>query len=146
VFAATSARFGHPEQTLGLTTLIGGVQRVAERAGRNFAAELAYAFEPYTAEVMHQRGLVNRVVAEEALDEQALAMAKRLASGPTRAIAANKALLRLWSQGGVEAADAALVDLSMPVVESEDAKRGLKSALDAMAKGIKRPDLEFEGR
>jgi enoyl-CoA hydratase/carnithine racemase len=89
---------------------------------------------------------VNRVVADEVLEEQALDMAKRLASGPTRAIAANKALLRLWSQGGVEAADAALVDLSMPVVESEDAKQGLKSALDAMAKGIKRPTLVFEGR
>jgi hypothetical protein len=34
----------------------------------------------------------------------------------------------------------------MPVVESEDAKQGLKSALDAMAKGIKRPTLVFEGR
>jgi len=55
-------------------------------------------------------------------------MAKRLASGPTRAIAANKALLRLWSQGGVEAADAApRRSFDAGRSRSEDAKQGLKS-------------------
>jgi enoyl-CoA hydratase/carnithine racemase len=34
IVAAESARFGHPEQTLGIVTILGGVYRVAESAGR----------------------------------------------------------------------------------------------------------------
>src|SRR5258708_24919417 len=30
IFAATSARFGHPEQSLAVVTLLGGIYRVAE--------------------------------------------------------------------------------------------------------------------
>jgi enoyl-CoA hydratase/carnithine racemase len=33
IFAASGATFGHPEQTLGIVTLLGGIYRVAERAG-----------------------------------------------------------------------------------------------------------------
>jgi len=40
VLAAQSSTFGHREQTLGITTLMGGIYRVAERAGHAFAAEL----------------------------------------------------------------------------------------------------------
>ena len=34
IFASASAAFGHPEQTLGIVTLLGGIYRVAERVGR----------------------------------------------------------------------------------------------------------------
>src|SRR5258705_9660561 len=39
IFAGTSARFGHPEQSLGIVTMLGGVQRLAERVGKAFALE-----------------------------------------------------------------------------------------------------------
>ena len=39
IFAAESAAFGHPEQSIGIVTVLGGVYRVAERAGRSFATE-----------------------------------------------------------------------------------------------------------
>jgi enoyl-CoA hydratase/carnithine racemase len=39
IIAAESAHFGHPEQTLGIVTLLGGIYRVAERAGRARAFE-----------------------------------------------------------------------------------------------------------
>jgi enoyl-CoA hydratase/carnithine racemase len=41
IVAGESARFGHPEQSLGIVTVLGGVYRVAERAGRAFASEWA---------------------------------------------------------------------------------------------------------
>jgi hypothetical protein len=41
IFAGASARFGHPEQSIGIITLLGGVYRIAERAGRLCAIEWA---------------------------------------------------------------------------------------------------------
>lgn len=146
IVATKSATFAHPEQSLGITTLVGGVYRVAERAGRAFAAELAYTSDPVSAETLHQRGIVNRVVADDALEEEAGALVLRLGNGPTRAHAAHKALLRLWALGGVQAADEVIFDIQMPLFETEDTKRGLQSAMDALARGIKRPTLTFEGR
>lgn len=146
ILAAGSARFAHPEQTLGITTIIGGAYRVAERAGRAFAAELAFTSDPVDAATMHLRGIVNHVVDEGALEQEATALVRRLAKGPTRAHAAHKAMLRLWALGGVQAADEAIFDIQMPLFETEDTKRGLQSAMDALSRGVKRPVLDFEGR
>src|SRR5246127_2888728 len=69
ILAGESACFGHPEQTLGLVTLLGGIYRVAERAGRSRASEWALTSEQVPAAVMAAAGVVNRVVADEALLE-----------------------------------------------------------------------------
>lgn len=50
---------------------------------------------------MERYGVVNRVVEDKALIEEATAFAKRLAKGPTRAHAAHKTLLRTWATGGI---------------------------------------------
>ena len=91
IFAADSARFGHPEQTQGIVALFGGIYRVAERAGRSRAAEWALTSEQVPASVMAAAGVVNRTVADEALAPEATAFAQKLAKGPTRAYAAYKA-------------------------------------------------------
>lgn len=56
LFAGESARFGHPEQTLGIVTLLGGIHRVAARAGRARAMEWALTSEPVPAAEMAQPG------------------------------------------------------------------------------------------
>lgn len=146
IFAGASARFGHPEQTLGIVTLLGGIYRVAERAGRARAAEMAFTSEPVPASTMQQYGVVNRVYDDAALLEQATAFARRLAKGPTRAHAAHKALLRAWAVGGVAAADETMFDIAMPLFETEDVKAGLRSAVDALNAGRPRPAMDFKGR
>src|SRR5271169_3761414 len=67
IFAGASARFGHPEQTLGIITLLGGIYRVAERAGRARAAEWAMTSEQVPAATMERFGVVNRVVPDAEL-------------------------------------------------------------------------------
>lgn len=146
IFAAESARFGHPEQTLGLVTLLGGIYRVAERAGRSRAAEWALTSEQVPASVMASAGVVNRIVPDEALVHEATAFAQRIAKGPTRAHAAHKALLRAWAIGGITAADEAVLDIAMPLFETEDVKTGLSSAVDALTAGRPRSVLQFQGR
>ena len=84
IFAGASTRFGHPEQSIGIVTLLGGIYRIAERAGRSRAIEWALTSEQVPAAVMERYGVVNCVVEDKALIEEATAFAKRLAKGPTR--------------------------------------------------------------
>ncbi|MFE4967360.1 enoyl-CoA hydratase/isomerase family protein [Streptomyces sp. NPDC056660] len=146
IFAAQSARFGHPEQSLGLVTLLGGIYRAASRAGQARASEWALTSEQISATSMAEAGVVNRVLADSALDREATAFARRLTSGPTRAYAAHKALLRAWRLGGTAAADEAMFDIALPLFETEDAKAGLASAVNALRAGQPRPVLDFSGR
>jgi enoyl-CoA hydratase/carnithine racemase len=146
IFAGESSTFGHPEQTLGIVTVLGGVYRVAERAGRSRAAEWAMSSERVPASTMERFGVVNRVVPDAELLQQARAFAQKVAGGPTRAYAAHKALLRSWALGGTAAADDAMFDIAMPLFETEDVQRGLKSAVDALKAGRPRPVLDFKGR
>jgi enoyl-CoA hydratase/carnithine racemase len=146
IFASASSAFGHPEQTLGIVTLLGGIYRVAERAGRTRASEWALTSEKVPASTMERFGIVNRVVDDASLIAEATAFAEKLAQGPTRAYAAHKALLRAWAVGGVAAADEVMFDVAMPLFETEDVKAGLRSAVNALKAGNPRPVLEFKGR
>jgi enoyl-CoA hydratase/carnithine racemase len=146
IFAAEWARFGHPEQTLGIVTLLGGIYRVAERAGRSRASEWALTSEEVPAPVMAAAGVVNRVVSDGALLPEATAFAQRVAKGPARAYATHKALLRAWAVGGIDAADEAMVDMAMPLFETQDVKAALTSAVHALEAGEPRPAFAFQGR
>jgi len=145
ILAAESAHFGHPEQTIAITTIMGGIYRVAERAGRARAMEWALTSERIPARVMADAGVINRVVADDVLQKDAMVFAKKLAQGPTRAHAAHKALLRTWSVGGVAAADQAMFDVSMPLFETHDAQTALRDAVEALAEGRARPEFDFRG-
>jgi enoyl-CoA hydratase/carnithine racemase len=145
ILAAANATFGHPEQTLGIVTLLGGIYRVAERAGRARASEWAMTSQPVPAAEMERFGVVNRVVAADDLDQVARSFVQKLAQGPTRAYAAHKALLRIWAVAGVGAADEAMFDIAMPLFETNDVQTGIRSAVDALRAGTPRPALRFNG-
>lgn len=145
VFAGESATFGHPEQTLGVVTLLGGIYRVAERAGRARAAEWAMTSERVPAATMERFGVVNRVLPDARLLDETRAFAHKVAKGPTRAHATHKALLRAWTTGGVATADEAMFDIAMPLFQTSDVQRGLRSAVDALNAGKPRPVLDFQG-
>jgi enoyl-CoA hydratase/carnithine racemase len=95
---------------------------------------------------MERYGVVNRVVEDNALIQEATAFAKRLAKGPTRAHAAHKALLRTWATGGIAAADEAIFDIAIPLFETEDVKSALPLAIEAFRAGKPRPAFDFRGR
>lgn len=145
VYAAESSRFGHPEQSIGLTTLLGGVYRMAARVGWARAFEWSMTSEQVPAATMAQAGVVNHVVSDAEVLAAARSFAVTLASGPTRAYAVNKALLRAWADGGVSGADNVLFDLAMPLFETDDVRRGISSAVSALRAGKPRPALDFTG-
>jgi hypothetical protein len=95
---------------------------------------------------MMKHGVVNRVVPDSELEQSARQLALHAAGGATRAYAAHKALLRIWAEAGVAAADTAMFDIAMPLFETEDVRRGIPSAVDALKAGRPRPAIDFQGR
>jgi enoyl-CoA hydratase/carnithine racemase len=146
LIAGESTRFSHSEQTVAFLTVVGGVYRVAERAGRLLAYQWALTSEQIPAKVAAQHGLVNRIVPDDAGRAEALAFAKKIAAGATKAHAAHKALLRAWSVGGIAAADDVMFDLTSHILESEDTRRGIVNAVEALVAGKPRPIIEFHNR
>ncbi|MGF6652231.1 enoyl-CoA hydratase/carnithine racemase [Paraburkholderia youngii] len=145
VFATETARFGHPEQSLGIVTVVGGIYRIAERVGRTKAMEWALTSEQVPAAVMERYGVVNRVVPDAKLVNETMAFASKLAAGPTRAHAAHKALLRLWATGGVTTADEAMFDISLPLFESKDVQLALPASVEAFLAKQPHPAFPFTG-
>lgn len=141
IWAAEGALLGLVEAVIGATPFGGGTQRLVARAGAGRAAEAVLTGRPYPAETMRDWGVVNRVVAADALHEKALSFAQRLAAGPTVAHAATKRMIRLAVDEGVEAADAALPKIGARVMASEDLQNGARTLLE------KGPgNASFEGR
>ncbi len=98
VIAAESAAFGLPEIGHGIPTPMGAAL-VAFRANRAVARELTQTGRSIGAAEAHRLGLIDEVVAPEALRERALARARLHATSAAAAYAGNKH----WINRGVRA-------------------------------------------
>ncbi len=145
IWAAASARFGQLEATIGTTTLLGGVQRLTERAGPSRAREIIYTAELYDAATFERWNIVNRVVQDDALESETRAFAERLANGPTLAYAAGKRLVRAFLEGGVRAADKVVDEVAPPLFQSEDMRAGVAALVEHGARNF-RDKVVFRGR
>ncbi len=67
IYAATSAKMGLPEVSLGLIPGFGGTQRLARAIGTRRAKELIMSGRKITADEALQMGLVNKVCHDHAL-------------------------------------------------------------------------------
>jgi enoyl-CoA hydratase len=130
LWAAEGARFGLVEKVVGITPLMGGTQRMAERAGSARAREFVYSGELYDAPTLHAWGVVNRVVGEDELLESARAFAAELAAGPTVAHAATKAIVRVQADHGTRAADERTASLTSHLFETHDSRNAVQSFLE----------------
>lgn len=78
--ASQKARFGQPEVNLGLIPGYAGTQRLARLVGKGRALEMILAGDPISADEAYRIGLVNRVVAPDALVEECRTLAKKILS------------------------------------------------------------------
>src|SRR5246127_3151183 len=129
MWAASSARFGQVEASIGTTTLLGGVQRLAERAGPSRAREIIYTADQYDAATFERWNIVNRVVPDEVFESQVRTFAERLASGPTLAFAAGKKFVRAYLEGGIRKADKMVDELDTELFDSADMRAGVQALL-----------------
>ena len=82
VIASETARFGQPEINVGLIPGAGGTQRLTRTVGKFKAMEMVLTGAMIDAAEAERRGLANRVVAPEALLDEAKKIAFELASKP----------------------------------------------------------------
>jgi enoyl-CoA hydratase/carnithine racemase len=145
IWAAASARLGQLEATIGTTTLLGGVQRLAERAGSARAREIIYTADPYDAATFERWNIVNRVVPDDGFDSQTRAFAARLANGPTLAYAAGKRMVRAYLDSGIRAADKVVDEVAPPLFQSEDMRAAVAALVEYGARNF-RDKVVFQGR
>jgi enoyl-CoA hydratase/carnithine racemase len=144
--AADNAVFRCVEVTTAMLPIAGALQRLAERVGRARASRFAMLGEPIPGAYAGALGIATHVVPDAQLDSEANALAHRLASGPTRSYAATRTLLKALSGGGVAAADAVMLDVSMDLYNSRDAQAGFANSAKAFDANVEPPEMVFEGK
>jgi len=102
IVAAESAYFLLAFVNIGLVPDGGSSLFLPARIGMARASELAMLGERLPAAKALEWGLINRVVADEQLEQEAGALAARMAAGPTRSYAGSKRQLNNWLYARME--------------------------------------------
>lgn len=129
IVAADTAVMGLPESSLGLIPLLGGVQRVVQRAGAGRAKEIAMLARRHDAKTFEKWGLVNLVTSEAEIAEASLSFARQLSVGATVAMQCIKTLAQAAVREGVKAADLRQIAINDLMWASADAKSGIEAYL-----------------
>jgi enoyl-CoA hydratase/carnithine racemase len=79
--AGQSSRFGIPVNKLGLTMAYGELMGLLALVGKAVALEILLEGRVFDAEEAYRKGLVNRVVPDARVEEEAYATARRIADG-----------------------------------------------------------------
>lgn len=106
--ASPRARFGEVWVRIGCVPALGGMYLLPRLVGLGRAVEMIMTGELVGADEACRIGLVNRVVPESVLLDEAVALAHRLAAGPPRALALVKAGLDQAGGGLTAALESAL--------------------------------------
>jgi enoyl-CoA hydratase/carnithine racemase len=129
IVAADTSFMSLPEATLGLLPLMGGVQRVAERAGTARAKEMAMFGRRYDPKTLERWGIINLVTAEAELGQASMSYARQLGAGATVALKCIKNLANISAREGSAAADAQQVAMNNVIFGSTDAVDGVDAFL-----------------
>ena len=94
VYAAPAATFSTPFLDLGLVPEAGSSLLAPRLMGPQRAFEMLVLGEKFSAERAREAGLVNEIVAQEALEDKVIGAAERLAKKPPEALAIARRLVR----------------------------------------------------
>jgi enoyl-CoA hydratase/carnithine racemase len=130
IVAADTAEVGLVETSLGLFPLMGGIARVATRAGQARAKEMVLLGRRYSTATLQQWGVINQVVKADALAETAMALGQQLAAGPTSAYRVIRQIAGHTMSHGVYEADELSLALSADIWHTADARASLASVRD----------------
>jgi 2-(1,2-epoxy-1,2-dihydrophenyl)acetyl-CoA isomerase len=109
----------------------GGVSWMLPRVlGRGRALEMFYTAEPISAQDMERFGLVNRVVAKDAVEPECRALAERLAAAAPRALAAAKRAVNFAEGSTFEDAVEFESYLQESCAASDDFREGVTAFLE----------------
>jgi enoyl-CoA hydratase/3-hydroxyacyl-CoA dehydrogenase len=124
--ASYSATFGQPEISLGIIPGFGGTQRLPRLVGPAKALEMNLTGEPISADDAFEHGLVNRIVPDHELFDEALSWARKLSGQAPLAV---EQIKQVSHAGDL---DQGIVDEKLAFATafgSEDAKEGIGAFL-----------------
>ena len=138
-FAAEGAKFGQPEITLGITPGFGGTQRLARAVGMGWAKYLVLSGRVLRADEAYRIGLVQAVFPKNELMEQAMKLARELASRSPLAMRYCKQAVTRSLDVDIDAGAEIERDLFALCFASEDQREG-------MAAFLEKREAVFKGR
>ena len=124
--AAYSASFGQPEIDLGIIPGFGGTQRLPRLVGPAKALEMNATGEPISADEAFEYGLVNRIVPDHELFDEALGWGRKLAG---KAPVALEQIKRVSHAGDLDEGIEAEKQGFLTAFTSEDAREGISAFL-----------------
>jgi enoyl-CoA hydratase/carnithine racemase len=127
--AGASCRLGMPEIRVGIPSVIEAAL-LPGLIGWGRTAELLLTGETIGAEAAERWGLVNRVVADDALDAEVAVWAGRLLALPADALRLQKALLRRWRQTDLDSAIALSMEAFARAYATDEPRRAMQAFLD----------------
>lgn len=139
IYASDNASFGLPETTLGLIPGFGGTQRLARLIGPNQAKELIFTGKMISATDAKTLGIVNQVVAAEALMDAVTATAQNIVAKGRVSIRAAKQAVNYGLNVDLATGLQIEQDAFSLCMASQDAQEGTRAFLDK-----RKP--EFKGR
>jgi enoyl-CoA hydratase len=139
VIAAKSAKIGQPEINLGISPGFGGTQRLPRLVGRMKAKELLLTGKNLSAEEAYTIGLVNKVVDDEALLEEAEKLATNIAKKSSVQTNFIKALVNTGIDIDLNSANSLEISYFSSSFSTHDQKEGMKAFLEK-----RKPD--FKGK
>jgi 2-(1,2-epoxy-1,2-dihydrophenyl)acetyl-CoA isomerase len=125
--ASEAATFGQNFAKVGLFPDYGGTFFLPQLIGPSKAAEMFYTGDMIDARTAMQLGMVSTVVSAAKLDEEALAVARKIADGPPLAVKAAKQVLFGSQRKELEEALEKEVKYQMKCFVSEDCREGVRA-------------------
>ena len=127
---AEDAVFGLPEITLGVIPGAGGTQRLPRLIGSSRAKELIFTGRSIKGVEAVAIGLASRAVPADQVYSTALELARRLAAGPTEALAAAKRVIDDGLDGPLVAGLELESQKFAELFSTQDARVGMQSFLE----------------
>ena len=138
-YASAKAKFGQPEVGLGITPGYCGTQRMARICGKAKAMELILTGEMINAEEAKNIGLVSKVCEPEALMEEAMTLANKIAKNAPLAVKYSTQAIKRGIEVSMEEGIKIENELFAKCFATEDQKEG-------MAAFLGKRKAEFKGR
>ena len=129
--AGESAKMGFPEVTLGIFPGAGGTIRAPKLIGPAFAKELIFSGEQITALRAKEMGLVNRVVPDDAVLDEAKKLAAKIAQrGPVAVRMVKDVITRGLKMGDIKAGTAYEAQQWAKLFSTYDQKEGMHAFME----------------
>ncbi len=123
IVAGESTRFGIPETSVGMPTM--GYLDLWKFMGPRVFMEKVLTAEPFSAAEAHACGLVNRLVADDQVQVEAMQLAQKIASNSPRSVASHTQAVRMSVKYNREVLEEMQRRIWDPVVFGQDIQEGL---------------------